>query len=130
MVRPGRRSAAPKGTTFIVRDLFFNTPARQKFLKRDSAEGSAVFAVVQHAALSHPEVSFPVPAGGQGGNSTPRGRQPPERRLRGAGAGDRLGLLPCKGSGEDLSPLRALSPGPFAAGAPGEASSSSSTAAM
>ena len=48
----------PPGTTLIVRDLFFNTPARQKFLKRDSAEGSAVFAVVQHAALSHPEVSF------------------------------------------------------------------------
>ena len=51
-------AGCPQGTTMVVRDLFYNTPARQKFLKKDAAEGAAVFAVVQKAALSHPEVSF------------------------------------------------------------------------
>ncbi|MBQ8830248.1 MAG: DNA mismatch repair endonuclease MutL [Oscillospiraceae bacterium] len=48
---------APEGTTMIVRDLFYNTPARHKFMKTDRAEGSAVTGVVVKAALSHPEVS-------------------------------------------------------------------------
>ena len=49
---------APDGTTFIIRQLFFNTPARKKFLKSESTEGSYVFDVVEHLALSHPEISF------------------------------------------------------------------------
>ena len=49
---------APDGTTFIVRQLFYNTPARKKFLKAESTEGSYVFDVVEHLALSHPEISF------------------------------------------------------------------------
>ncbi|SHJ30501.1 DNA mismatch repair endonuclease MutL [Pseudobutyrivibrio xylanivorans] len=49
---------APDGTTFIVRQLFYNTPARKKFLKSGSTEGSYVFDVVEHLALSHPEISF------------------------------------------------------------------------
>ena len=48
----------PEGTTIIVRDLFFNTPARMKFMKSDAAEASAVFSVVQQQALAHPEISF------------------------------------------------------------------------
>ena len=48
----------PEGTTICVRDLFYNTPARMKFMKKDSAEGAAVAGIVQHLALSHPEVSF------------------------------------------------------------------------
>jgi len=47
----------PVGTTMIVRNLFFNTPARLKFMKNDKAEGAAVTAVVIRCALSHPEVS-------------------------------------------------------------------------
>ena len=50
-------AGCPQGTTLVVRDLFFNTPARQKFMKKDAAEGAAVFAVVQRIALSHPELS-------------------------------------------------------------------------
>jgi DNA mismatch repair protein MutL len=46
------------GTTIRVRDLFYNTPARMKFLKKDASEGTFVADVVNHAALSHPEVSF------------------------------------------------------------------------
>lgn len=46
------------GTTILVRDLFYNTPARMKFMKSDTAEASAVFTAVQREALSHPEISF------------------------------------------------------------------------
>ena len=51
-------AGCPKGTTLIVRDLFYNTPARMKFLKKDVSEGNAVAAVVDMIALSHPEVSI------------------------------------------------------------------------
>lgn len=54
----GRTSAGcPEGTTMIVRDLFYNTPARLKFMKSDRAEGASVSAQVISCALSHPEVS-------------------------------------------------------------------------
>ena len=51
-------SGCPEGTTVIVRDLFYNTPARMKFLKKDSTEGAAVAAIVERAAISNPDVSF------------------------------------------------------------------------
>lgn len=50
-------AGCPKGTTLVVRDLFYNTPARMKFLKKDVSEGNAVASVVDRIALSHPEVS-------------------------------------------------------------------------
>ncbi|MBQ9393227.1 MAG: DNA mismatch repair endonuclease MutL, partial [Oscillospiraceae bacterium] len=53
-----RPAGCPEGTTVVVRDLFYNTPARMKFMKKDSAEGAAVTSVVTHLALSHPAVSF------------------------------------------------------------------------
>ena len=49
---------APGGTTFLVRNLFYNTPARAKFLKSAGAEGNRIAAVVEELALSHPEISF------------------------------------------------------------------------
>ena len=48
----------PDGTTIIVRDLFYNTPARMKFMKSDTVEGSRVTAAVQLQALAHPSVAF------------------------------------------------------------------------
>lgn len=48
----------PVGTTFIVRELFFNVPARMKFLKKDISEGNAVSAVMDRLALAHPEIAF------------------------------------------------------------------------
>ena len=51
-------AGCPQGTTIVVRDLFFNTPARMKFLKKDMAEGNAVAKIMDKIALSHPEVSF------------------------------------------------------------------------
>ena len=51
-------AARPVGTTIRVEELFYNTPARMKFLKKDSSEGTFVGEVVQELALSHPEISF------------------------------------------------------------------------
>lgn len=48
----------PNGTTFIIRDLFYNVPARLKFLKSDVSEGNAIANVIDKLALSHPEISF------------------------------------------------------------------------
>ncbi|MCD8382738.1 MAG: DNA mismatch repair endonuclease MutL [Clostridiales bacterium] len=92
----------PEGTTMIVRDLFFNTPARLKFMKRDAAEGAAVFTVVQHEALAHPEISFRFLREGKEEMLTPG-----DGRLQSAlyavlGREAALGLLPCPGYGEDI----------------------------
>ncbi len=51
-------AGCPVGTTIVVRDLFYNTPARMKFLKKDVTEGNAVAGVVDRIALSHPEISI------------------------------------------------------------------------
>ncbi len=48
----------PQGTTFVVRDLFFNVPARMKFLKKDVAESNAIASLMDRIALSHPEIAF------------------------------------------------------------------------
>ena len=52
------QSGCPDGTTIIIKDLFFNTPARMKFLKKDISEGNACASVIDRIALSHPEISF------------------------------------------------------------------------
>ena len=51
-------AGCPAGTTIVVKDLFYNTPARMKFLKKDVTEGNSVAGVVDRIALSHPEVSI------------------------------------------------------------------------
>ena len=58
-------TGCPIGTTVIVKDLFYNTPARQKFLKKDMTETSACVSVASAAAISHPEVSFTVSVEGE-----------------------------------------------------------------
>lgn len=50
-------AGCPEGTTVVVRDIFFNVPARMKFLKKDVTEGNAVQGVVERIAISHPEIS-------------------------------------------------------------------------
>ena len=64
-------AGCPVGTTIVVRDLFFNTPARMKFMKRDTVEGSAAAGAVQKQALAHPEVSFRLLKDGQSQLQTP-----------------------------------------------------------
>ncbi len=51
-------AGCPEGTTIVVRDLFYNTPARLKFMKRDTVESSQVAGTLQRQALAHPEVAF------------------------------------------------------------------------
>lgn len=64
-------AGAPEGTTVSVRDLFFNTPARLKFMRKDSAETAAVAGLMQHLALSHPDISFKFIKDGMEGLHTP-----------------------------------------------------------
>ena len=73
-------AGCPQGTTILVRDLFFNTPARMKFMKSDSAESSAIAAVVQQQALAHPEISFRLIRDG-------------ETQLQTSGDGERLAAV-------------------------------------
>lgn len=51
-------AGCPDGTTILVRNLFYNVPARLKFLKKDTSEGNAIQGIVEKIALSHPEISF------------------------------------------------------------------------
>lgn len=55
----------PKGTTFIVKNLFYNTPARYKFLKKDSTEAGYVSDIIERLALAHPDISFKFIQNGQ-----------------------------------------------------------------
>ena len=64
-------AGCPDGTTIIIRDLFFNTPARMKFMKSDTVEGSRVTAAVQLQALAHPSVAFRMLRDGKEVLSTP-----------------------------------------------------------
>ncbi len=64
-------AGCPDGTTIIVRDLFFNTPARMKFMKSDAVEGGRVASAVQMQALAHPEVAFQFLRDGKQLLSTP-----------------------------------------------------------
>lgn len=56
---------APEGTTFLIKDLFYNVPARRKFLKTAQTEGSYISDIVEKLALSHPDVSFKFINGSQ-----------------------------------------------------------------
>ena len=64
-------AGCPDGTTIIIRDLFYNTPARMKFMKSDTVEGSRITAAVQLQALAHPEVAFTLIRDGKQVLSTP-----------------------------------------------------------
>ena len=102
VVTEREEAGCPTGTTLVVRDLFYNTPARLKFVKKDAAEGAAVFAVVQRLALSHPEVSIKFIRDGKQELLTPG-----DGVLRSAvysvlGREIALGLIPVQGSWEEL----------------------------
>ena len=96
-------AGCPAGTTMVVRDLFFNTPARQKFLKKDAAEGAAVFAVVQRIALSHPELSVKFIRDGRQELLTPGDGQLKSAVYAVMGRDIALGLLPVTGSGPNMT---------------------------
>ena len=95
-------AGCPLGTTIVVRDLFFNTPARLKFMKRDAAEGAAVFAVVQRVALSHPEVSIKFLRDGKQELLTPGDGKLQSAIYAVLGRELALGFTEVKGSGEGM----------------------------
>ena len=98
----GREDAGcPQGTTMVVRDLFYNTPARLKFMKKDTAEGAAVFATVQREALARPEISFKFLRDGKQELLTPGDGKLQSALYAVLGRELALGMLPVKGSGED-----------------------------
>ena len=101
---PGEVTAAgcPVGTTICVRDLFYNTPARMKFMKKDSAEGGAASAVVTQLALSHPDVSFKLLRDGQEVLHTPGNGELLPAVYAALGRDFALSLLPGSGSNGDV----------------------------
>ncbi len=96
-------AGCPQGTAIAVRDLFFNTPARLKFMKKDAAEGAAVFAAVQRTALSHPELSVKFIRDGKQELLTPGDGQLKSAVYAVMGRDIALGFLPVKGSGEGMT---------------------------
>ena len=101
---PGEVTAAgcPVGTTICVRDLFYNTPARMKFMKKDSAEGGAASTVVTQLALSHPDVSFKLLRDGQEVLHTPGNGELLPAVYAALGRDFALSLLPVSGSNGDV----------------------------
>lgn len=90
-------TGSPKGTTMLVRNLFFNTPARYKFMKKDSYEGAAVLSVVQHQALAHPEVAFQCVREGKNVLQTPGDGELKSAVYAVFGRDVALGMTPVKG---------------------------------
>ena len=92
-------AGCPDGTTVCIRDLFYNTPARMKFMKKDTAEGAAAAGVVTHLALSHPDVSFKLLRDGQEILHTPGDGQLLSAIYAALGRDFANSLLPVSGSG-------------------------------
>ena len=102
---PGQVEAAgaPEGTTIVVRDLFYNTPARLKFMRKDSAETAAVNGLMQHLALSHPDISFKFIKDGAEALLTPGDGRLESAVYAALGRDFARGLVPVSGSGGDVS---------------------------
>ncbi len=96
-------TGCPEGTTICVRDLFYNTPARMKFMKKDSAEGAAIGGIVQHLALSHPHISFKLLRDGAEVLHTPGDGKLLSAIYAAMGRDFAMGLLPVKGCGGEVS---------------------------
>ena len=96
-------AGAPEGTTVIVRDLFFNTPARLKFMKKDSAETAAVAGLMQHLALSHPDLSFKFLKDGQEALHTPGDGKLDSAIYAALGRDFARSLLPVEGRGGEVA---------------------------
>ena len=95
-------AGAPQGTTIIVRDLFFNTPARLKFMRKDSAETAAVGGLMQHLALSHPNISFKFIKDGVDALHTPGDGRLESAIYSALGRDFARSLVPVKGKGGEV----------------------------
>ena len=99
---PVREEGAPEGTTIRVADLFYNTPARLKFMKKDSAETAAVAGLMQHLALSHPDISFKFIKDGQEALHTPGDGRLESAVYAALGREFAKALVPVDGRGGDI----------------------------
>ncbi len=95
-------AGAPEGTTLVVRDLFYNTPARLKFMRKDSAETAAVNGLMQHLALSHPDVSFRFLKDGTEALHTPGDGKLDSAVYAALGRDFARGLTPVQGRGGEI----------------------------
>ena len=100
---PVREEGAPAGTTIRVADLFYNTPARLKFMKKDSAETAAVAGLMQHLALSHPDISFKFIKDGQETLHTPGDGKLESAVYAALGREFAKTLVPVEGRGGDIT---------------------------
>ena len=100
---PVEPAGCPEGSTFAIRDLFFNTPARLKFMKSDSAEGSAAAGVIAQIASSHPEVSIRFIRDGKEELHTPGDGKLLSAIYAVRGRDFALGLREVEGGGEGIS---------------------------
>ena len=99
---PVEDTGAPEGTTIAVRDLFYNTPARLKFMRKDSAETAAVAGLMQHLALSHPGISFRFLKDGADALHTPGDGRLDSAIYAALGRDFARGLVEVKGRGGDI----------------------------
>ncbi len=97
-----RPAAGPPGTTVAVRNLFFNTPARRKFLRSDETESGRITAVVEAMALAHHEVGFTLRADGKTVLDLPPDQSPRRRILDVVGSDLEPDLLPFAAEQEGL----------------------------
>ena len=102
---PGQvgEAGTPEGTTIAVRDLFYNTPARLKFMRKDSAETAAVAGLMQHLALSHPDVSFKFIKDGTESLHTPGDGKLESAVYAALGRDFARGLVSVEGRGGDIA---------------------------
>ena len=100
---PVETAGCPEGTTFVVRDLFFNTPARQKFMKSDSGEASAVGSMLQQIALSRPDISIQYIRDGKEELHTPGDGKLLSAIYAARGRDFALNLLEVNGGGEAIT---------------------------
>ena len=100
---PVEEAGAPEGTAIAVRDLFFNTPARLKFMRKDSAETAAVNGLMQHLALSRPDISFRFRKDGAEALHTPGDGRLDSAVYAALGRDFARGLVPVEGRGGDVS---------------------------
>ena len=102
-MEPVREEGAPEGSTIRVADLFYNTPARLKFMKKDSAETAAVAGLMQHLALSHPDISFKFIKDGQEALHTPGDGKLESAVYAALGREFARTLVPVDGRGGDIT---------------------------
>ena len=99
-------AARTTGTTICVRDLFFNTPARRKFMRSEATENYHLAGIVTHYALAHPEIAFNMTNNGREVLRVPPAKDLRERAFQIFGAGMLDSLLPVSGGREFIAKVR------------------------